>query len=182
MIKSMTGFGRGEVSTDQRKVIVEMKSVNHRYLDMSVKLPKKFSFFETAVRNLLKEYMERGKVDVFITYEDLGENTLCVKYNKELAGEYLERVRQMEQEFGLKDDISAVALSKYPDVLVMEEQAVDEEEVWKLIEDAVRQAAEQFCESRALEGEHLKQDLIQKLELMLKNVCFIEERSPKILT
>lgn len=181
MIKSMTGFGRSEVSKDQRKIIVEIKSVNHRYLDMNVKLPKKFSFFETALRNLLKEYMERGKVDVFIAYEDLSENTMCVKYNRELAREYLDSVLQMKQEFNLKDDVTAVALSKYPDVLVMEEQTVNEEELWVLLEAAVRQAAEQFCTSRAREGEHLKQDLLKKLEVISNNVSFIEERSPEIL-
>lgn len=89
MIKSMTGFGRCEVQEADRKITVEMKSVNHRYLDVNIKMPKKLNFFEAAMRNELKNYIQRGKVDIFITYEDYTESNVCVKYNKELAAEYL---------------------------------------------------------------------------------------------
>lgn len=181
MVKSMTGFGRFEVSEAERKMTVEIKSVNHRYLDMNIKLPKKLNFFETAIRNLLKEYIERGKVDVFITYEDYSEKSVCIKYNRDIAKEYLAYIRKMQKEFGLKEDFGAAALSKYPEVLVMEEQAVDEEELWKMLKKAICGAAEQFTNSRIQEGEHLKQDLLAKLEGMFKNVSYIEERSPEIL-
>lgn len=178
----MTGFGRYEVSEAERKMTVEIKSVNHRYLDINVKIPKKLNFFETAVRNLLKEYIERGKVDVFITYEDYSENSVCIKYNRDLAKEYLSYLRKMQKEFGLQEDFGAAALSRYPEVLVMEEQAVNEEELWKMLEPAIRGAAEQFTQSRVREGEHLKNDLIGKLDGMLQSVSYIEERSPEILT
>lgn len=181
MIKSMTGFGRFEVSEAERKMTVEIKSVNHRYLDLNIKMPKKLNFFETAIRNLLKEYIERGKVDVFITYEDYSEKSVCIKYNRDVAKEYLTYIRKMQKEFGLKEDFGAAALSKYPEVLVMEEQAVDEEELWKMLEKAIRGAAEQFTNSRKQEGEHLRQDLLAKLDGMLKNVSYIEARSPEIL-
>lgn len=181
MVKSMTGFGRYEVSEAERKMTVEMKSVNHRYLDLNIKMPKKLNFFETAIRNLLKEYIERGKVDVFITYEDYSENSVCIKYNRDVAKEYLTYIRKMQKEFCLKEDFGAAALSKYPEVLVMEEQAMDEEELWKILEKAIRGAAEQFTNSRIQEGEHLRQDLLAKLDRMLKNVTYIESRSPKIL-
>ena len=134
MVKSMTGFGRFEVSEAERKMTVEIKSVNHRYLDLNVKMPKKLNFFETAIRNLLKEYIERGKVDVFITYEDYSENNVCIKYNRDVAKEYLTYIRKMQKEFGLKEDFGAATLSKYPEVLVMEEQEVNEEELWKMLE------------------------------------------------
>lgn len=182
MVKSMTGFGRFEVSEAERKMTVEIKSVNHRYLDLNVKMPKKLNFFETAIRNLLKEYIERGKVDVFITYEDYSENNVCIKYNRDVAKEYLTYIRKMQKEFGLKEDFGAAALSKYPEVLVMEEQEVNEEELWKMLETALRKAAEQFTNSRFQEGEHLKKDLIAKLDNMLKNVSLIETRSPEILS
>ena len=102
MIKSMTGFGRCEVQKDSRKFIVELKSVNHRYLDVNIRMPKKLNFFETAIRNLLKSYANRGKVDIFITYEDLSQAQVAVKYNAVLAGEYLKYLKQMEEEFGLE--------------------------------------------------------------------------------
>ena len=181
MVKSMTGFGRFEVSTAERKMTVEIKSVNHRYLDLNVKLPKKLNFFETDIRNLLKKHVERGKVDIYITYEDYSESSVCVKYNKELAREYLANIREIQKEFDLNEDFGAASLSRYPDVLVMEEQAVDEEELWKILEEALKGALERFTQSRKQEGEHLKQDLLAKLENMLKSVSFIEERSPEIL-
>lgn len=181
MVKSMTGFGRFEVTEAERKMIVEIKSVNHRYLDLNVKLPKKLNFFETDIRNLLKGYIERGKVDVYITYEDYSESSVCVKYNRDLAKEYLSKLQEIKEEFQLNEDFGAAALSRYPDVFVMEEQAVDEEQLWKMLEAALKGAIAQFTESRIREGEHLKQDIIVKLERMLKNVIFIEERSPEIL-
>ena len=181
MVKSMTGFGRFEVSEAERKMTVEIKSVNHRYLDLNIKMPKKLNFFEAAIRNLLKEYIERGKVDVYITYEDYSEKSVCIKYNRDIAKEYLAYIRKMQKEFGLQEDFGASALSKYPEVLVREEQAIDEEELWKMLEKAICGAAEQFTNSRIQEGEHLKQDLLAKLEGMLKNVSYIEERSPEIL-
>ena len=88
MIKSMTGFGRCELSNEKRKITVELKSVNHRYLDINIRMPKKLNFFEAAIRSLLKEYMQRGKVDVFISYEDFSEQTMAVKYNSTIAKEY----------------------------------------------------------------------------------------------
>ena len=94
MIKSMTGFGRAESVTAECKIVVEMKSVNHRYCDMNIKMPKKLNFFESSIRNHLKNYIGRGKVDIFITYEDYTENTVCVKYNKEIAAEYVGYINQ----------------------------------------------------------------------------------------
>ena len=215
MIKSMTGFGRGEYSSEtlkftvemksvnhryldanvripkeyaflevtenNRKFTVEMKAVNHRYLDVNVKMPKKLNFFESSIRNELKNYISRGKVDLFITYEDLSENTTNVHYNKELAAEYLQYLRQIQQDFGLEDDIRVSTLSKYPDVFTMEENEGDEEENWKELKKALDGAAEMFVQSRITEGENLKNDLIAKLDGMLRLVDFIAERSPQII-
>ena len=181
MIKSMTGFGRCEVADENRKFTVEIKSVNHRYLDMTVKMPKKLNFFESAIRNLLKEYIERGKVDVFITYEDYTEDNFYLKYNEDIAAQYLEHLKNMAETFSIPNDMTVGKLSRYPEVFTMEEQSIDEKELWAGLEKAVRGAAEQFVESRITEGRRLKNDLIDKLENMLTYVDFIEERSPIIL-
>lgn len=181
MIKSMTGFGRCELARNDRKFTVEIKSVNHRYMDVTIKMPKKLNFFEASIRNLLKEYIQRGKVDVFITYEDYSENTVAVKYNKEIAAEYMQYLNRMAEDFGLENDIKVSGLSRYPEVFTMEEITVDEEEIWKLLEEAIRGACEQFVQSRVVEGENLKQDLIGKLDGMLAHVDYIEKRSPEIV-
>ncbi len=181
MIKSMTGFGRCEMTEGNRKFTVELKSVNHRYLDVAIKMPKKFNFFESSIRNVLKEYIQRGKVDVFISFEDCSEKTATVKYNKEIAAEYLNYLKLMAEEFGLENDIRVSTLSRYPEVLSMEEVDVDEEELWKLLEKTLRGAAQQFVESRVKEGENLRADLISKLDGMLSHVDYIVERSPEII-
>lgn len=181
MIKSMTGFGRCELTEGNRRFTVEMKSVNHRYLDVNIKMPKKLNFFESSIRNELKNYMQRGKVDLFITYEDFSDATGCVKYNREIASEYLTYLRQMAEDFKLEDDIRVSTLSRYPEVFTMEEVEEDEDEIWKELDKALKQAAEAFVETRIKEGENLKQDLLGKLDGMLSHVEFITERSPKII-
>lgn len=182
MIKSMTGFGRCEIARGERKISVEMKSVNHRYLDVSIKMPKKLNFFETAIRGELKNYVQRGKVDIFINYEDYTESNVCVKYNRELAAEYMRYLSKIAEDFSLDNDIRVSALSRYPEVLSMEEQTADEEELWQLLAEAVRGAAEGFVETRVKEGENLKHDLIDKLDGMLAHVDYITKRSPQIIT
>ncbi len=181
MIKSMTGFGRCEITEHERKFTVELKSVNHRYLDVSIKMPKKFGFFESSIRTLLKEYIQRGKVDVFITYEDYTEENFALKYNEDVAAAYLKYLKQMAETFGLENDVRVSTLSKYQEVFTMEEQNVDEKELWTILEKALRGACEQFVESRIGEGERLAADLTGKLNTMLGYVDFIEERSPVIL-
>ncbi len=177
----MTGFGRYEISEGERKFTVEMKAVNHRYLDVSIKIPKKLSFFESAVRNMLKKYIERGKVDVFVTYEEYTQNNVCIKYNKDIAEEYMKYLDQMAGDFSLENDIRVSTLSRYPEVFTMEEQTMDEEELWRELEQAVQGAAENFVEAREAEGENLKEDLIGKLDAMAVHVDFITDRSPHII-
>ncbi|MCC2188552.1 YicC/YloC family endoribonuclease [Fusicatenibacter faecihominis] len=181
MIKSMTGFGRCEHVQGDRKFTVEIKAVNHRYFDVNIKMPKKFNFFESAIRSVMKEYIQRGKVDVFITCEDDTENNFSLKYNENIAGEYLKYYRQMAQQFNLKDDVTVSRLGSCPEVFSMEEQMVDEDEIWALLETALRGALKQFVETRTREGENLKNDLIGKLDGMLLNVDAVEKRYPQVL-
>lgn len=182
MVKSMTGFGRCEVSDEAKKITVEIKSVNHRYLDMNLKMPKKLNFFEASVRNLLKEYIQRGKVDVFITYEDFADNHFSLTYNKEVAASYMNYLNQMSEDFNLENDVRISVLSRYPEVLSLEEAEIDEQELWADLETALRGAAEKFVEARIIEGENLKKDLCDKLDGMLENVDKIAERAPEIIT
>ena len=157
MIKSMTGFGRCEIAEADRKFTVEMKGVNHRYLDVNIRMPKKLNFFESALRNLLKQYVQRGKIDIFIGYEDMTESQMTLKYNQKLAEEYMESFKQME------------------------EQSADEEELWNGLEKAMKGACEQFVQTKTAEGENLKKDIIGKLDGMLEVVGKVEERSPQIV-
>lgn len=182
MIKSMTGFGRCEIMEHDRKFTVELKSVNHRYLDVNIKMPRKFGFFESSIRTLLKEYIQRGKVDVFVSYEDYTEENLALKYNEDVAASYLKYLNQMAETFGLEKDIRVSTLSRYPEVFTMEEQSIDEKELWAILEKALRGACSQFVDSRIAEGGRLAADLKEKLNTMLSYVDFIEERSPVILS
>lgn len=182
MIRSMTGFGHGEVSNDKnQKVTVEMKSVNHRYCDISLKLPKKLAMFEANIRNIMKEYASRGKIDIYVSYEDLSETAVSLHYNQAMAEEYMQVFKKMQEDFNIETKITAEVLAKYPEVVTIEEVQQDEEVWWELLEAALRQAAEKFVETRTIEGANLKRDLLGKLDQMAADVAFIEERSPQII-
>lgn len=181
MLRSMTGFGRCEITTEEYRISVEMKAVNHRYLDLGIKMPKKFNYFEASIRSLLKQYIQRGKVDLFITYEDYTEEKMALKYNRSLASEYMEYFAKMAEQFHIENDITVSDLARYPDVLVMEQVPEDEEHMWAILKGAVEEAASRFVETRVTEGENLKADLLEKLDYMDRLVAEIEERSPKIV-
>ena len=182
MIKSMTGFGRAEVISETCKITVELKSVNHRYLDLNVKMPRKLSLFEGAIRNLMKTYIQRGKVDVFITYEDYSKGRAALKYNRELAEEYLRYLNEMADTFGLENDVRISTLSRYPEVFTMEEQSLDEEELWNVLEEVIREACVRFVAARELEGANLKRDLLEKLALLDEKVTLVQERFPEVVS
>lgn len=181
MIKSMTGFGRCENLQGSRKFTVEMKAVNHRYFDVNIKMPKKLSFFESAIRGVLKNYIQRGKVDVFITYEDFTEENYSLKYNENIAGEYIRYYKQMAETFGLENDFRTSTLGRCPEVFTMEETAADEKEIWAVLEAALEGASRQLVEARLKEGDALKADLFEKLDGMLSDVSSVEERFPQIM-
>lgn len=181
MIKSMTGYGRSEKVTTTAKCTVEIKSVNHRYLDLSIKLPRKLNMFEAEIRDVLKDYIQRGKVDVYVSFEDYSKESVNIKYNSEIAAEYVKYFAQMAEEFELDNDIRVSALSRMPEVLVSEDENINEEEIWKLVKDALTEACDAFVVTRIKEGENLKNDLLEKLDSMSANVAFIEERYPQII-
>lgn len=181
MLKSMTGFGRYETVSEEAKLVIEIKSVNHRYSDISVRLPKKLSFFESRIRTQLKEYISRGKVDVSILYEDYTEGKACVNYNEELALEYWENLNKLSRTLMMENDVTISDLARYSDVFTLEEKKVDEGKISELLQEGVAIAAERFVESRLSEGEHLKRDIYAKSEVLLELVGFIEERYPKMM-
>lgn len=181
MIKSMTGYGRAEFANDDLKITVEIKSVNNRYLDIGIKMPRQLGMLESSIRAELKKYIKRGKVDVYIAYEDLKEANVEVKYNSKIAGEYLGYLRQMAQEYGITDDIRVSNLAKFPDVFTMEEEPLNPDKLWESLRSVITEAAENFLQSRVREGEFLRNDLMGKLDEMQGHVDFITERAPGIV-
>lgn len=181
MVKSMTGFGRGEAQDEFRKITIEMKSVNHRYLDLNIKIPKSLNPFETEIRNYLKSRIVRGKVDVYVTLETAADQEYVLKYNSKLAEMYVENIKAIADEFGLDYDLKATHLSRYPDVLEMEEAEADESELKALLFEALEKAANQFGENRTKEGERLQKDLLDKMDEMSGYVSVLEKRSPEII-
>ena len=170
MVRSMTGFGRYELNEDGRKLTVEMKSVNHRYCEIGVRLPKKLNFFETAVRNVVKKYASRGKIDMYLYYEEETDSTENIRY-----------MTQMAADFGLSTDISVTSLARMQDVFVAEETELDEDALLPFVERAVRGACEKFVATRTAEGAELRRDVETKLDSILAGVDEIIRRSPEIV-
>ena len=180
-ISSMTGFGRAELATDEYRVLAEIRSVNHRYLDVNLRMPRRFNCFESRIRSLLREYMQRGKADLYIIFEDYTAGAHLLKYNRELAAEYIEHFNAMAEEFGIKNDAGVSLLSRCPEVLTMEEASGDEERLWAIAEPVLREALSVFSEARRIEGGNLRDDLLTKLEHMESLVADIEACSPSVL-
>lgn len=182
MLKSMTGFGRFELVENDKKISVEIKSVNHRFFDASIKMPKKFNRFESEIRKTLQEFSTRGKIDVYISYEDLSENNSRIVYNKDLAGQYVECLRQMGKNFNIiYSELTAYQLSHFPDIITVEEQEMDEEAVLALVLKAVRGAAGEFLNARIKEGQSLQADLDVKLHNITEIVSYVEDKMPQII-
>ena len=181
MVKSMTGFGHAEAVSEKRKLTVEMKSVNNRYLDVNIRMPKKFSAFEAQVRNVLKEYVSRGKVDVFISEETFAEGAGEVVLNTALARQYMDACNSISNELGIDGQVKITDIARFPDVITVREPETDEDELWAEIEEVVRACAEKFNAARIAEGERLRADLTEKLHQMESNVAYIEEHEPQIM-
>ncbi|MBR2188536.1 MAG: YicC family protein [Eubacterium sp.] len=180
MINSMTGFGRAELVNSDRKIVVEMKSVNHRYLDYNIKMPRRFNKMDPFIRSVLKDYMKRGKVDVFLSYEEYANASAELKYNSNLASQYVERAGQIAEEFGLANDLTVTRLMHFQDILHTEDAAADEEVLKEQMEQVLRAAGEQFQSARAREGQALLENLLEKLSRMEELVAAVVEREPMI--
>ena len=182
MIKSMTGYGYFEVSGEEQKITVEIKSVNHRYCDVGIKLPKKFYAFESEIRSLLKSYATRGKVDVYIGEHFFGDGETEIVYHEGVAAAYLRAMESACRDFSLENGVTAAALMRYPEVISIEEKERDVETIYPVLKKALIQACARFLQSKQIEGEHLQRDIETKLERVLSLVSEIEARSPELLT
>lgn len=180
MIKSMTGFGRSEHSDGKRTITVEIKSVNHRYGDISVKMPRRYSFAEEKIKNTVKKTVSRGKVDVSVIVENLTEDDVTVKLNTMVAEQYLKNLSELRQKFDLHDDITLQFLATLPDVMKAVPDVEDEEEICGAMQIPLSQALENLDNMRIVEGKKLAEDLLMRGELIRQSVKKIEERSPQV--
>lgn len=180
MIKSMTGFGRGEYNDGKRSIIVEIKSVNHRYSDISVRMPRRYSFVEDKIKNAVKKTIKRGKIDVSVMVENLTENDVNIKLNTMLAQQYMENLRALQEHFDLEGEVTLQYLAGLPDVMKAIPDVDDEEEMTRCILEPVKLAAGNLEAMRSVEGEKLAADLLMRGELIKELVDRIEERAEKV--
>ena len=181
MIKSMTGFGKGEFTDGKRNVICEIRSVNHRYSDIFIKMPRRYSFAEEKIKSIIKETVKRGKVEVSVVVESITEEDITIKLNPLVARQYIDNLRMLKDEFGLEGEISLETIANLPDVMKNAPDIDDEEEVTSSIEEAVRTAVANLDQMRVIEGQKLAEDLTMRGELIRKYVSEIEERAPEIV-
>ena len=182
MIRSMTGFGRGEYSDEISKVTVEIRSVNHRYLDIYVKMPRRYSFAEETIKSAIKERLHRGKVEVSVSVDNVGKSDSDVRLDKELAARYYSVLSELRDsfDFGEESRVSLSLLSKMPDVIVTTPAAEDEEAMAKRLLGATAKALDDFCSMREAEGEKLAADLSARADTIQEIRDRIEKRAPEI--
>ena len=178
MVRSMTGYGKGFAENSDARVTIEMKSVNHRYLDLNIKLPKKLNFLESVVRNKIGESIFRGKVDVYITLLEHSDACYQVSINDAMAAKYYESISAMAEKLGVDNDMKASSIVRLPDVIELTENDADEDSLKELVLSALSDCIDQFVESRIAEGQRLESDLISE---MLVLVDKLEKRSPQII-
>ena len=179
MIKSMTGYGKSEQTIDSLNVTVEIKSVNHRYFEFSARVPREYGFLEEKLKKYCNSLITRGKVVCYVSVEDLEEREMEVNVNETLAAGYVKALKELSERFGLKDDISAVTLSRYPDVITLHKASEDEERIWNAVKTVAETAVSKFIEMRETEGSKLRGDILSRADYIIECVEFIEGRSPE---
>lgn len=181
MIKSMTGFGRAMVDDEKRSFLVEMRGVNHRYLDLNIRMPKSLMPLEDRVRKLISRYIFRGKIDIFITYRNHAKEDTVIRVNENLARGYVDILKGLKDEFSLLDDLSVSLVSRFPDVVFTEEKEENVEEIWSLLEQAVDEASRKMLEMKIIEGESLKSDMKVKAKEIISMVERIKEKDKAVI-
>lgn len=179
MLKSMTGYGRSEAVVGSKKITVEIKSVNHRFSDYNIKVPRQYSYLEEYARKMISESVSRGKIDVYINIETQGEADKIITVNKELAGNYISAMRELCVEYGLKDDLTLSSLVSFSDIFSSELKRDDEDELWKNVSSVIQSALEAFISMREREGSRIEGDLRARVEYMTELVKKIDRRSPE---
>lgn len=179
MLKSMTGYGRSEAVIGSKKITVEIKSVNHRFSDYNIKIPRQYSYLEEHVRKMISESVSRGKIDVYINIETQGEADKIITVNKELAGNYISAMRELCTEYGLKDDLTLSSIISFSDIFSSELKRDNEDELWKNVSSVIQPALEAFISMREREGSRIEEDLVARVEYMAGLVREIDKRSPE---
>ncbi|MFA9399406.1 MAG: YicC/YloC family endoribonuclease [Clostridiaceae bacterium] len=182
MINSMTGFGRGNFDTIKRGFTVEIKSVNHRYLDINIRMPKSIISLESNIRKRIQEKVNRGKIDVFVTQTIYSKEDVVAKFNSSLADSYINCLNEIKERYTVRDDISVTSISRIPDVITLEEKEEDISVIWEVLDKALDESLESLCAMRLVEGEKLKQDIIKKTESIYNKVLTIEKMAPDVVT
>lgn len=181
MAISMTGFGRGEYKDDNYYFLVECKTINHKYCDINARLPRKISFLEDKIRNLVKDYAKRGRVDLYIKLDLLGSEDVNLKFDETLATQYVNILKQIKDKFDLVDDISVMNVAKFPDVVKSEEKEEDEELLWSMFKKALEEALVKLKEMRSEEGKKLAEDIAMRCDLLKNYIEEIEKYSYNVV-
>ncbi len=181
LVKSMTGYGRGEARGLGKEITVELRSVNHRFSEVVVRMPRQYSALEERVRKTVLEQVARGRVDVFVSVGETGERPKQVKVDLALARAYYNALKELEDSLSLPGIVDPARIVNFPDVLKTEEEEDDLEQFWSILEQAVRQAAGQLVAMRQVEGTKLKTDLLHRLKLIRELVKDIGDRAPQVV-
>ncbi|MBF1044390.1 MAG: YicC family protein [Peptostreptococcus sp.] len=180
MAKSMTGFGIGEFKDQYYNLSVECKTINHKYLDINPRIPRKLSFLEDKLRFLIKDHLGRGRVDIFVKFETVTSVGSQLVYDAELAKQYYHILKNIKSDFGLEEPISPVDIAKFPDVVKITEAEDDEEILWNMLSDAANKALENLCNMRIIEGKKLEKDILARADLLERSVCDLEKYTDTI--
>lgn len=178
----MTGYGRGENTQEGRRFTVEIKSVNHRYNDITIKLPRSMNYMEDAIKKKLTTQIARGKTDVYIFFETTSSQDVKIDLNEALTDAYVNQLQQIKMRYNLKDDISLSLIAKFPDILTVEKADIDNDVLFNILMPAVDMALNEFLALRQKEGKALKEDILGKLDKIKSFVEDIKVRSPKVVT
>jgi uncharacterized protein (TIGR00255 family) len=181
MIRSMTGFGRGEAQLQLIKISTEVKSLNHRYLDTSIKMPKILNYLEEKVRQKIKDSVKRGRVEVFIGFEKIGDTDIRVSADLALAKQYIDAFQELSDKLSITNDMTVSALVKFPDVIIVDKKESDEDEIWSCLSDSLNTALYKLVAMREHEGDLLREDFNKRLEIVTSMIVQIEDKSPQIL-
>ena len=181
MAISMTGFGRGEYKDDNYQFLVECKTINHKYADINIRLPRKLSFLEDKARILVKDYIKRGRVDLYIKLDLLGSEDVNLKFDEALATQYVSILKQIKDKFDLVDDISVMNIAKFPDVIKTEEKEDDEDKLWSMLKVALENALLKLKEMRSEHAKKLAEDIQNRCDLLKNYIEDIEKYSYNVV-